>query len=169
MKKLIVLGVLGLFAIGLMGAAPAINNWAAYKGASITIDSQWTSTEQWELIDSIITVKTDTCYTVYSITGVAVLGPGDRFYFGFDDGGGAGGLPVDTFIVEQFQQSGIKPVRVPFSFQYIDSLISQTDANDTIYWYGAIGGSGASEKVQLEDVVIQVEVNDFNAAGTIGE
>lgn len=147
------------------GAAPADNNWANFLGASTTLDSQYTAA-QWELLDSIIVIKTDTCYTLYTISGVAVLDPNARLYVGFDDGGGAGGLPVDTLIVEGvYPQSG--QARIPFTFTYLDSLISTTDANDSIYFYAA-NGSNAT-KVKIEDVVLTAKVLDFSAAGVIGE
>jgi len=169
-KKLIVLVLVGLMSMSIMAAAPAINEWAKFLGASVTIDSQWTVTTQWELLDSIIVIKTDTCYTIYTMSGVAVLNENDRLYLGFDDGGGAAGLPVDTFIVDGYKPVSLSGlVRVPFTIKYVDSLVSQTDANDTIYFYAAAGGSTSMEKVEIEDCVLTAEVLDFNAAGVVGE
>ena len=167
MKKLILMCALGVMVIGLMAAAPAINNWAANLGATFVVDSQSTST-QWELLDSIIVIKTDTCYTEYTMKGTAILGSYDKLYLGFDDGGGAGGAPLDTFIIvgDNSQRS---EMQVSFAVSYLDSLISQTDANDTIYFYAAVGGSSSQEKVTLLNTILTAEVHDFNAAGVIGE
>lgn len=170
-KRLVYLVVLGVMGISLMAAAPASNNWAKFIGALTTIDSQYTD-DQWELLDSIIVIKDDTCYTVYTMSGVAVLNENDKLYIGFDDGGGAGGLPVDTFIIEPFRKDYLArsgEMRVPFTVKHLDSLVSQTDANDTIYFYMAVFGSTAHEKVDVEDLILVAEVLDFNAGGVVGE
>lgn len=166
-KKLALLGVLGLFGLGFIGAAPSQNNFMKFIGASVTIDSQFTAT-QWELIDSIIIIKTDTCYTLYTVTGVAVMNPEDKLYLGFDDGGGSGGLPVDTFLIQPSKNS-IDIVRIPFVVRYLDSLLSSSTANDTIYVYGAVGGSAGIEKVQIEDGLFTAQVFDYDTTGFIGE
>ncbi len=160
MKRLIFLCVFAVIAIAATvawGAAPA-NNGHVESIGDVVIDSEYTD-DQWELIDSIITIKTDTCYTVYTITGIAVLDPGDKFYFGYTDGYSLDSLPADTFIVSWSMRHGVAGY-VPFTFQYVDSLVSETDANDTIYFMGAVGGSSTSEKVTLQDVVIEARIVD---------
>lgn len=166
MKKLVFVVVLGL-AVTVMAAPPLFNNWMKSLGASTVIDSAY-SADQWELMDSIIIIKSDSANTLYTMSGIAVLDINDRLFLGFDDGGGAGGLPLDTAIVSNFQNTA-GPTRVPFYFSYIDSLRSQTDANDTIYFYMAVGGTGNSEKVTVEDVFLTGTVYDYNVAEIIGE
>lgn len=166
MKKLIVLAVIGILSLSVMGAAPAINEWAAYLGDTLTVDSQHTASV-WELVDSIIIIKTDTCRTVYEFSGYVSLNPSAKLYVGFDDGGGKSGAPVDTFIVENPGYS--KVFNTYFSFKYLDSLVSQTDENDTIYFYVAKGGSGSGEGVVIKNGILTAEVLDWSAAGMIGE
>jgi len=167
-KKLVFLMLIGLISVTVMGAAPAYNEWASYLGDTLTVDSQHTASV-WEVLDTIIIIKTDTCYTVYTMSGIAALNPGGALYLGFDDGGGISGAPVDTFIVQNTSPSYTGQVRIPFSVRYVDSLISQTDANDTIYFYAAKKGSGTAEKVVIEKGLITVDVLDHNIAGMIGE
>ena len=167
MKRILPLIILSVFAaVMVMAAAPAYNEYQATFD-TLTIDSQFTAV-QWELIDSIIVIKTDTCYTRYTVFGIAVLDPYDKLYIGFDDGGGAAGMPLDTVKLSGFGHR-VGQVSLPFSVAYGDSLIHQTDANDTIYLYMAVGGSTAGEKVFVKNVVFSAEVFDMSAAGVVGE
>lgn len=170
MKRIGLLAVIGLLFTGIVwAAAPAQNEWANSLGDTLTVDSQFTSV--WELLDSIIVIKTDTCYTLYTISGMAQMTPGDKLYIGFTDGGGAPAASgaTDTFLVYCDPGLQTSPAYVPFSVTYLDSLIHQTDANDTIYFQAAVGGSGKPDKVVLMNTVLSAQVLDFNAAGVVGE
>lgn len=157
MKRIIYLAVLLVLIAGIyvMGAAPAANNRFIVVGDTITVDSQHTGT--WELLDTVIVVKTDTCYTLYTLTGYANLDPWDVLYLGFGDGGGA--AQSDTF---EFHgpKGGYGKTKMPFIIWYVDSLIGQTDENDSINVYGAVRGSSQGEKVLLENVLLEVQVID---------
>ncbi len=169
MRKLVPLLLIALVPVLLLAAAPAYNNWANWMD-TLTVDSQYTSA--WELIDSIIVVKTDTCYTLYTMQGIARLSPDDKLYLGFIDGGGAPSATstaTDTFVVQLKKVRQYGTIDVPFCVTYLDSLISQSDANDTIYFMAAVGGSAQTEKVVIENLLLKAEVLDFNAGGVIGE
>ena len=167
MKKLTLLVAIGaLIATTLMAAAPAYNEYQSTFD-TLTIDSQH-SASVWEVIDTIIVIKTDTCYTKYTISGIAELDPYDKLYIGFDDGGGKDGAPLDTVKLSGFGHR-VGKVFLPFSVSYGDSLIHETDANDTIYVYMAVGGSTVGEKVKISNVIFTAEVMDMSAAGVIGE
>ena len=158
MKRVILLvGLALLCTVGLYAAAPDAHN-EVHKLADQVIDSQYTAS--WEYIDSVIVIKTDTCYTLYTISGVAVLGPGDKLYVGLSDGGGDyTKAAADTIIVAgDISQRGT--IRIPFSLTYQDSLVSQSDLNDTIYVTAAVGGSAASEKVTIENMFFEAKVID---------
>lgn len=168
LRKLIFLGLLGLAATALFAAAPESNNWFNNID-TMTVDSQF-SGGYWELVDSIIVIKTDTCYTLYTISGTAVLGYNDKLYVGFIDGGGSVvASPADTLIVKSPAVHSTDDVRIPFHFSYLDSLVSQTDANDTIYFVMAVGGSSSIDRVMVEDIILKAQVFDFSAAGVVGE
>jgi len=169
LKRISLLVALGLLTATIFGAAPAINEWANKVADTMTVDSQY-SGGSWELVDSIIVIKTDTCYTLYTIEGTALLGYNDKLYVGFIDGAGdPTANPSDTLIVRSPATYSIDIAYVSFRFTYLDSLVSQTDANDTIYFVLAVGGSAPSERVMVEDIILTATVLDFNAAGVVGE
>lgn len=163
MKKLLLLGIIGLFVLGssVNAAAPV---WAGIQKASadtMTIDSQFSVTA-WEIIDSTLLIKTDTCFTVYSISGYAELSQGNTLYIGFRDGGDGSAAATDTFKVRGAGERHRGTAFVPFHFVYLDSLIGQTDANDTIYVTGAVGGGSVWEKVMIHHVRFTAEVIDID-------
>jgi hypothetical protein len=167
-KRLIPLALVGCLALAVWGAAPEYNNWCNRVSDTLTVDSQFTG--MWKLIDSIAVIKTDTCYTIYTISGIAELHPGQRLYIGFIDGGGAPAATstaADTFIFENNAawQAGI--MYVPFVATYLDSLVSQDDLNDTIYFMAASAAS--NQHIMLTNVLLRAQVVDFNAAGVVGE
>lgn len=169
LKRIALLVALGLLAATIFSAAPSTNNWANKVADTMTVDSQY-SGGSWELVDSIIVIKDDTCYTLYTIEGTALLGYNDKLYVGFIDGGGdPTANPGDTLIVRSPAVQSIDLAYVSFKFTYLDSLVSQTPANDTIYFVLAVGGSAASEKVMVEDIILTATVLDFSAAGVVGE
>jgi len=161
-------GLALLGAISIMGAAPVFNNKTVHHD-TITIDSEYTDA-RWEVIDEVDIAFTDSAYAVVTVSGVATLDPGDRLYLGFgrcnadaeiDSTWFMDTCMVDTFIVEL-------PVdirwhkRVPFSFQYIDSILSQTDSTRYIKVVGAVGGSTHGEKVFLENLTTTGIILDLN-------
>ena len=159
MKRVILLvGLALLCAIFSLYAAAPDANTELHKIADVEVDSQFTA--NWEYVDSIIGVKTDTCYTLYTVSGVAILNPGEKLYVGLLDGGGDDDAAAgDTLIIAcDMTQRGT--VRVPFSFSYQDSLISQSSTSDTIYLTVAVGGSAATEKVTIEHLWFELRIID---------
>lgn len=159
MKKLLLLGILGLFMAGsINAAAPTLADIQKASADTMTIDSQFSVTA-WELIDSTLLIKTDTCFTRYSISGYAELSQGNILYIGFVDGGDGSAAATDTFKVKLGDRG---PTRgkafIPFHFVYLDSLIGQTDANDTIYVTGAVGGGSQWDKVMIHHVRFTAQV-----------
>lgn len=166
MKRLIACAVLAVtLGLSAWAAAPATNNAAKKVADTLTVDSAFDA-DAWELLDTVVVVKTDTCFTLYTISGVAEMDPADKLYIGFGDGYAGDSAAVDTFLYKGgYKQYG--KVRVAFTATYLDSLISQTDANDTIYFRAAVGGSSHSEKVMLYDVITSAQVLDYSAAGAL--
>lgn len=156
------LGILfGLLVIPLMiwGADPA-NNSVSKTTATITIDSQHTAA-LWELVDSTIVAKTDSADTYYHISGTAAMDAGDRLFIGIATGSTT--QPVDTFEISIPKELNIgKAVTVYFGFVYVDSLRSQTDADDSIFVRAAVGGSSNPEKVTLTTVRLTGTVINFD-------
>lgn len=168
LKRITLLVAIGLLATVVFAAAPEYNNWANANIDTMTIDSQWTSA--WEFIDSIIIIKTDTCYTLYTIQGMALLGYNDVLYIGFIDGGhDLTVAPADTLIIKSPAVYSVDPTYIPFRFTYLDSLESQDDLNDTIYFMAAVSGSAPAGPVFIQDLLLTATVLDFNAAGVVGE
>ena len=155
MKKIAFLAVIGLMGIALMAAAPA-NNSQTQTTATATVDSQWTST--WFLLDSMIVVKTDSCDTYYHATATVTIKPGQRLYYGLKDGT-AGGL--DTFIL-RLRADADSTETVEIGVDYVDSLRSQSDANDSIQFVAAVGGSSKSERVTVTSIRLTGTVIDFD-------
>lgn len=140
---------------------PANNSEFRQVADTMTIDSQ--HSVNWEYIDSMVIAKTDTCYTVYTVSGVAILDPGDVLYIGIKDGeGDYDAAADDTLIVRAHRWPPGGKSYVPFSFIYLDSLISQTDASDTIYVTAAVKGSAAWETVMIDNLHFTCEVIDID-------
>jgi len=154
MKRLVfLLGLLALAAV-LMAGAPA-NNSRRVTVASATVDSQWTG--NWQLIDTLIIVKTDSCETYYHFTATAILKPGQTLYYGFRDGT-ALLTPNDTHSVS-VPFSATSPDTFQIGSSYIDSLLSPTDANDTLKVLMACRGTGVGERrVAVSSVIMTATV-----------
>jgi len=140
---------------------PANNSEFRQVADTMTIDSQ--HSVNWEYVDSMVIAKTDTCYTVYTVSGTAILDPGDVLYIGIKDGeGDYDAAADDTLVVRAHRWPPGGKSYVPFSFIYLDSLISQTDASDTIYVTGAVKGSATWETVMIDNLHFTCEVIDID-------
>lgn len=148
-----------------MAAAPANNSSinAGIEGTTtVTVDSQWT--ENWKLIDSTIVIATDTCNIYVVGAGTATLDPGDKLYIGvISNGGDFDAAPTDTFLLE-LPSCETASKSLSFYITYVDSLRSQTDANDTLYFTAAVKGDSHSEEVAITAFNISVVIADYDAA-----
>lgn len=153
-KRIVLLGLLAIIPIWLMAAAPTnVGRTVTLTGTlpvtaatdTMTVDSGWDGA--WELVDSVILIKDDSCYTSYLFTARVTLQPGQKLFYGFKDGG-TGTAVFDTNICE-LPLRAREPKTFTISAQYQDSLLSQTDANDTIKVYVAVAGSTKQERVLL--------------------
>ncbi len=156
MKRIILLLGVCAIAIGVMAAAPA-NNSQSQTTATALVDSQWTST--WFLLDSMIVIKTDSCDTYYHATATVTMKPGQRLYYGLKDG--TAGV-LDTFIL-RLRADADSTETVEIGVDYVDSLRSQTDANDSIQFVAAVGGSSKSERITVTGIRITGTVVNFDA------
>lgn len=162
--------VLALAVMTAYAAAPTIRTYTAEVGA-VTVDSQWTGTV-WNLLDSMIIVTDDTATVTFTISGIAIMDPGDKLYVGFGSHTAGATIPnLDTILINpRIQRLGTQ--RIPFSVDWAEcdtlagtsrnSLFWQGAATDTVYFYGAAGGGGITEAVRLEDVVVQAHIHDNN-------
>ena len=156
MKKIAFLVAVGLMGIALMAAAPA-NNSQTQTTATATVDSQWTST--WFLLDSMIVIKSDTCDTYYHATATVLIKPGQRLYYGLKDG--TAGV-LDTFIL-QLRADADSAETVEIGVDYVDSLRSQVDANDSIQFVAAVSGNSEVERVLVTSIRLTGTVINFDA------
>ncbi len=144
----------------------------AFNGYQTSIDTI-TVTTQFEdgfmVIDSLITVSTDTSYTFFLITGVAILDPNERLYIGYGNdsancvdsatchlASGQANPNYDTVLVHESLGKLRGKARVNFSFQWFDSSDTQTDITDTIYVNMTTGSSSSS--VEIEDFVFTAHI-----------
>ena len=164
MKRLLFVCALWGLAGLLMAAAPANNS--AYDGGiegttGATVDSQWTG--DWELLDSLILIATDTCNMLTIATGTAAMDPGDKLYVGILSGGGDfEAAPSDTLILE-WPACMTYSTSLTFHISYTNTLRSQTDANDTVYVTAAVQGSTHAEEVTITGFSMSAVVADYDA------
>lgn len=155
MKKLILAGLISLIAVGAWSQASAPVNNSSVRAAktNTTISADWTGT--WTYVDSIVVLKTDTCYVRYSLTGTATLFEGDKLYLGLivlDTAEASGGadrtaVPTDTVILE-WPLGSLKPSNIfNFGMTIQDSLISTTDSTSRCYFTAAVKSSSKADIV----------------------
>ncbi len=166
MKKLFLFAVLLLFASNIYGADPTQITYIITVG-DVTIDSQFT--ESWKNIDSLIVAPDDSASTMFTITGVVALDPGDLLYIGF--GNDSANLTsassailnnnLDSMLVKYPRSAKPGKIWMGFSHQYV--LETVASLTDTVYINAACIGSTQSEQVELYDVVISAFIgNDPN-------
>jgi hypothetical protein len=149
--------LLGIAAIPLMIMAAAPTNLSQTQTtATATVDSQWTST--WFSLDSMIIVKDDSCDTYYHGTATVVLKPGQKLYYGLKDG--AAGV-ADTHII-QLPYDADSNETIEIGVDYVDSLRSQTDANDSIQFVAAVAGGSDVERVTVTGIRLTGTVINFD-------
>ncbi len=145
-----------LLPIMIWAAAPAPNG-QSQTTSTFTVDSQYTSV--WQMAESVIVIKTDSCDTYYHASATVILDPGQRLYYGLKDGGAA---VVDTHIIQLPSY-----VQRSYTFQigasYVDSLRSTTDANDSIQFVVATGGNAPADQVIITSIRISGTVVNFDA------
>ncbi|MCK5603414.1 hypothetical protein KAR91_16130 [Candidatus Pacearchaeota archaeon] len=157
MKKLVIgLALLVMGAVA-MAAAPDCNS-ANETDATATLTAPHDSVA-WNVIDSVIVIKTDTCDTHYHATGQAILQPGQRLYIGWVDGETATILNQKTW---QVPFGSKVAMTVQWGNYYADSLRSQTDANDSIQLVGAVMGTGVTEKIIVTSTILTATVIDVD-------
>ena len=162
MKKFVIMGViLNLLALPfLLEAADPTNTSVTSTEASNAIDSQHTGT--WQLIDSNIVLKDDSCDTYYHVEGTITLHPGQKFYLAFVDGlSHASALTADMLNIKTYQLpvSARQSMSLTIGNVYLDSLRSQTDVTDSIYVYCAVLGSNSN--------VDRVTITSMRLTGTV--
>jgi len=131
---------------------------------TVTVTTQYTDT-LWQLLDSFVTIRSDSCYVIYTVSGVAELDFADRLYVGWRRGGGGNDLPTDTTIFPVFRYSGMSRINYDFQSRFTSTQADTTNATDTVYLWAAIGGSTTAERVRLKKVVATSQVVYRNAAG----
>ena len=142
-------------------AGPPANNSEFREVAdTLTVDSQHSVV--WEYIDSMIIAITDTCYTVYTVSGTAILDPGNVLYIGIKDGAGDPAAAADDTLIVRAGTTWPGKSYIPFSFIYLDSSITQSDVADTIYVTAAVGGSTAYERVMIDNLYFTGQVIDID-------
>jgi len=143
-------------AVAAFAAAPLLSLKTKSIG-DITVSVEYSDSLKCQ--DSLITIETDTCNMVLNVTGIVLLDPNDRFYAGFGHGSAGAACDLDTFLVKY--PGGVGKKWVPFCFRYMYATYSsQTDHQDTSYFFVAAGGSGTTEAVELKDVVFTAQIGD---------
>lgn len=158
MKKILLL-LLVLAIPGLLFAqsSPPDNNSAMTALLTDTVTTQHTDT--WQLIDSLVILKTDTCDYVYTATGSVTLVRGQRLYIGLRIGNNGNqsagqGVNINYTALNNIYELPVGSAREK-TYKYVitkvDSLLNQTDITDTVYVYAAVKGSAPQERLILVD------------------
>lgn len=155
----VALAVCLLSAVSFAQSSPPTNNSLSQTTASAVIDSQHTA-DAWEMVDSVYVNKSDTCNTFYHVSGSVTLQPYERLFVGLFDGAATTPGAADTLQLPDYATSSMS---FSFGLSYIDSLRSQTDAADTVYFKAAVGGSATVEKVTITNVRLTGAVVDYDA------
>lgn len=155
MKQLCLLALL-VMSLFLLGADPNIYMIWDEVG-STTVDSQF-SASLWDSLGQVIVVPGDTCVYQVTVSGVALMGERDVLYFAWSSDTALGGMELDTIRIQPRYKTTTAISRIPFSHSW--AYIDTTVGTDTIYLYGAVGGSSDVEKVQLEDCWIVVNITN---------
>lgn len=153
MKRLTAL--LAIVAVG--GSAFAVANVARFFSrpmiASKSVTAQYTAST-WTFVDSIRNLQPgDSSASAYTVSGEAVLAPGQALYIGF---GHTAATPtvcdLDTFILKDNPASpGVtKSRRVPFSYTY--SRCDSVAYNDTLY---CVAASSDSRPITLYQISLR--------------
>lgn len=158
--------LLALIVLLVMASAYGAVTYTHYVGTvnSVTVDNQHTATA-WDLVDSMIVVSDSAGAAIISLSGVAVMDPGDKLYVSFTNSAYTAAPVLDTFILDP-KVPFMGSQRFPFYFEYLlnDSTVSDirklAGATDTIYAVAAAGGGGITEAVTLEDVVFEIIINE---------
>jgi hypothetical protein len=167
-KKILVicLAVVSIAIAAVWAAAPVAITTASVKAADTVTNTKYYG-GTWKNITNCIYGLTDSATVVMTFSGVAVGNPGSKVYLGFstDSAGVTAGPTLDTIILEfpSIRRAG-GMVRVPFSFNFATTYVSQTDIVDTIYMKAATGGTSQSDVVYFEDVALIIAVGDKSAA-----
>lgn len=153
LKRIVLFVLLSVvIASSVFAGAPANNTTKNTAISGAAVDSQHTCSV-WNVIDSMIVIKTDSCYTYYSFVGTAVMNHDDVLYIGFSGNGGTVTVPAETLIVYS-PKVGFSVDTVSFGIDYVDSLWSATDANDTVIVWGACRGGTSMEEIKVSGTLV---------------
>ena len=156
-----------VLAVIMIAAAPVNRNYYVDVG-EVTIDSQYSG--NWEPVDSLVVVTSDSGTILVTISGTAVLDPWDKLYIGLGNDSanrvdsatsattGQVNPNLDTVLMRPDDRQ-IGKAYVPFS---VTIPVDNDGATDTLYLNMATGGSSSSEKVYIEDLFFIAAVSDQN-------
>ena len=150
-----------LFAIS-YAAAPLSRNFS-HTTATFTVDAQQTG--GWDIVDSLIIVCSDSAATIITVSGTAILDPGDKLYLGMGNDSAnmtsAANLTAYSNLIKDsiiYPKNARGSIQMPFTFRYVNTT---NGANtDTLYFNAACGGSTVWEYVYLRKVYITAMVAD---------
>jgi len=157
MKRVILIGILAVFGLSLMAAAPLVRNFSVRVTGSTTVDSQFTA-DAWDSITNIIPIADDSANVIITVTGTVILTGRSVLYLGMS-ALDADSLPeLDTIIVRVDEGRRVHNARVTFTMTF--PKLNDGALTDTIYILAATGGSGRGEGVTIEDLVVTALVAD---------
>lgn len=161
MNKLKVLGLLMLMPLIVIAGAP--NNTSTYTTTKSTVICSTQITESWQIIDSLVVLRSDTAGVVYSVSGTVVLEPGDKLWIGLLNGGDGdnNAAATDTFT---FEWPDDQPYNKTVSICGFIRDSSSASTTDTVFVTMSVRGSSQQERVTVSDfslVVTIVDIADF--------
>ncbi len=169
MKRILFLLVfVAVAGIGMLKAAAPVGHGYVTTIDTISITTQFET--KFMVVDSLITVTTDSALVMYVVSGIAVLDPNERLYVGFGNdsancvdsatcaGDGQANSNIDTIITHAPLGKLRGKTRVPFSFTTVITIVTQTDITDTMYVNMTTGSS--TSNIEIEDFVFTAHVTD---------
>ena len=156
MKRLILLMALVAIVAILMAAAPAPHITSDSHESKQTT-TQYTG-KPWDSIAAVISVASDSARVLITASGVALMDASDKLYLGFSALDEDSLPEIDTLIIQNGGGWFSRQAKVPFHFAITRTHNAAT--TDTIYFLASAGGSGNTDKVTLESVIVTCQVSD---------
>ena len=163
MNKRIMFVVLTLFAFSMsvQAAAPidSVMPQSFDHDETVTIDS--TLDVGFQHLYTFSYVMSDTCEAILTFTGIATLRPGTELWIGC----GKDSVPsnsIDSTKVAACPLWANESFTFPFMYRmHVDSLMSSTNASDTVYLNAAVGGPRGETQL-ITNPFVRLELYDRN-------
>jgi hypothetical protein len=151
-------------AIVAYAAAPTSKNYYNALGSAFTVDNAFDGSAGCDIVDSCVYIASDSANCIVTVTGIAIMSPGDKLYMGLGNDSSDmvsptslianNNLKIDTVI---YPKAARGRINLPFVFRTI--IASPASATtDTLYFNAGVGGTSNASIVYLRNLLITVSV-----------